>query len=542
MSAHLSTLTSASRSALSQALLALLAAAVITGGGCTWAVLAAPPGAAVFVAWTGGAAAVITCAAVTFAAWKAGVARRCRDQGSRAQASARQFEQDLSRLLNGALPALVKGLGEGETVEQVLAGVPPFATEPVQRLVRTVATEIAAVAAEIAAAKRRGFDARALHAAVESDIGQVVEETLPALVKRLRAGEQADAALAAVPDPADDGLRQLLRIVAQEIAASERRGATAMTASASAAARVQAQTTRAMAELRELEHRFSEDSVFADLLELDHRISQMGRLADGIALLSGGRSGRRWTKPIVIESILRGAMGRIEAYRRVRLHNVGTYAVAGHAAEGVMHALAELMDNAAAFSSHGSEVHVYLEEEDAGVVVTIEDSGLGMGKRERSRAEGLVSEALDLTTLQGTRLGLAVVGRLARRYGLSVSFRPSARGGTGVVVLIPRELIVQPRHDTPEPAAVPALAGATAQPTVRSVRDGAARSGSSDREHVGLAKRPPGQTLAAATRHSLVAEAPPTPRGDAGARFAAFHEAGDRARHSAQAEPDKESQ
>jgi hypothetical protein len=90
-------------------------------------------------------------------------------------------------------------------------------------------------------------------------------------------------------------------------------------------------------------------------------------------------------------------------------------------------------------------VHVYVEDEDIGIVITVEDSGLGMRKRERDRAEGLVNQSLDISTLPGTRLGLAVVGRVARRYGLTVSFRPSSRGGTGVVVMIPRSLITQPR-------------------------------------------------------------------------------------------------
>ncbi|GAA4295608.1 hypothetical protein GCM10023178_67950 [Actinomadura luteofluorescens] len=216
-----------------------------------------------------------------------------------------------------------------------------------------------------------------------------------------------------------------------------------MAASAGAAARIQAQTTRMLAQLRDLEDRYSEDEVFGDLLDLDHHVSQMGRLADSIALLSGGRSGRRWTKPIVLESVIRGAMGRIASYQRVQYHSTSTAAIAGFAAEGVMHALAELMDNAANFSPHGSAVHVYAEEEDAGIVVTVEDSGLGMRQRERERAERLVSEAADLTSLPGTRLGLAVVGRLAGKHGLRVSFRPSSRGGVGVVLGDDRRQLVQ---------------------------------------------------------------------------------------------------
>ncbi|OSC66305.1 histidine kinase, partial [Streptomyces sp. 4F] len=119
--------------------------------------------------------------------------------------------------------------------------------------------------------------------------------------------------------------------------------------------------------------------------------AQAGRLADSVAVLTGARSGRRWARPIGMESILRGAMGRIAGYQRVRVHSVSDAAVAGHAAEGVMHALAELLDNAANFSPPTAEVHVYVEEVPAGVIVSVEDSGLVMGEVQLRRAERAVS-------------------------------------------------------------------------------------------------------------------------------------------------------
>lgn len=219
--------------------------------------------------------------------------------------------------------------------------------------------------------------------------------------------------------------------------------AAAMSACANAAGRVQALSTSMLADLREMEDRHDEKTL-GDLLKLDHATAQAGRLADSIAVLTGARSGRRWTKPIVMESILRGSVGRISAYQRVRIHSTSTAAIAGYAAEGVMHALAELMDNATSFSPPSEEVHVYVEEVQTGIVVTVEDGGLAMSPAALERAERAVSaETLDLTTLSGTRLGLAVVGCLARKHGLTVSFRPSSRGGTGVVVMIPRQLITQ---------------------------------------------------------------------------------------------------
>ncbi len=61
-----------------------------------------------------------------------------------------------------------------------------------------------------------------------------------------------------------------------------------------------------LADLREMQERHGEE-VFGDLLKLDHSTSQLGLMTDRLALLMGGRSSRAWNKPIVMESILRGA-------------------------------------------------------------------------------------------------------------------------------------------------------------------------------------------------------------------------------------------
>jgi hypothetical protein len=228
----------------------------------------------------------------------------------------------------------------------------------------------------------------------------------------------------------------------------------AVAATANAAGRMQALATGMLADLRAMEERHSDEEVLADLLHLDHRTAQAGRLADSVAVLAGARTGRRWARPIVMESILRGAMGRISGYQRVRVHSASEAAVSGHAAEGVMHALAELLDNAANFSPPTAEVHVYVEQVPAGVIVSVEDSGLVMGDVQLRRAERAVSgDTGELGGLTGTRLGLAVVGRLARKHGLTVSFRPSARGGTGVLVLIPQALLAIPATPPSGPTA-----------------------------------------------------------------------------------------
>ncbi|WP_285778277.1 ATP-binding protein [Microtetraspora sp. NBRC 13810] len=358
-------------------------------------------------------------------------------------------------------------------------------------------------------------------AATDAELTRLAEHTMPGLVERLRAGASPNTALSEIPRPAEIAHQRILWTLAQEIGKGERMRAATMSACANAAGRVQALATSMLADLREMEHRHDE-SVLGDLLKLDHSTAQAGRLADSIAVLTGARSGRRWTKPIAMESILRGAVGRIAAYQRVRTHSASTVAIAGYAAEGIMHVLAELMDNATSFSPPSEEVHVYVEEVSTGVVITVEDCGLVMSAAALSRAQRAVSaEPLDLTTLSGTRLGLAVVGSLARKHGLTISFRPSSRGGTGVVVMIPQQLITQPARtagavapprENPPAARPVAAAPALAVPL-------------GDGELHGLPRRRRGQTLAA-TIPTGPQTAKPSPQAPADpARLTAFRQA-----------------
>ncbi|WP_405015359.1 sensor histidine kinase [Kitasatospora sp. NBC_01539] len=363
-------------------------------------------------------------------------------------------------------------------------------------------------------------------------------------------GEDRERVVAALSEEYD---RERLRLTGENtrLAAAARQAeddrAAALAACANAAGRLQALATGILADLREMEDRHSDETVLGDLLHLDHRAAQAGRIADSVAVLTGARSGRRWARPIGMESILRGAMGRIGGYQRVRVHSNSDVAVAGHAAEGVMHVLAELLDNAANFSAPTAEVHVYVEEVPAGVIVSVEDSGLVMGEVQLHRAKQAVSgESTGLGGLTGTRLGLAVVGRLARKHGLAVSFRPSARGGTGVLVLMPHELLT--RVTAPQPGSAPRTslalgsgaaggAGRATAAAAEPVAPGApaaapyeaARSAAEGETPGagGLARRQRGQTLAAAEggRREGV---PPRPAPDAGAglaRFSSFRQA-----------------
>ncbi|MFF3613668.1 ATP-binding protein [Streptomyces sp. NPDC002580] len=401
---------------------AVLSAAVPAAIAVVTAVLLAPESARVPLAWGTGSAAVLLCVAVTVAARAVLTTRLLRSRLDAVSQDAGRLLQERARL--------------AEEFKRERA-----------RLVDDAARERARAAEAAAQERIRLTDTAAREHARLTEEFTEERELLTADRARLteRNAELAARARQAVGDRA-----------------------AAISAMANAAGRMQAVSTGMLADLRAMEERHSDEDVLADLLHLDHRTAQAGRLADSVAVLTGARSGRRWARPIAMESILRGAMGRIGGYQRVRVHSASEAAVAGHAAEGVMHALAELLDNAANFSPPTAEVHVYVEEVPAGVIVSVEDSGLVMGDVQLRRAEravlGEVGPRSGLGGLTGTRLGLSVVGRLARKYGLKVSFRPSARGGTGVLVLIPQDLLTLANapHGTAPAAAEPAALAPTA--------------------------------------------------------------------------------
>ncbi|MGC9499632.1 sensor histidine kinase [Streptomyces sp. WG7] len=515
-----------------------------------------------------------------------GTAAERESENSRLKAEAARLSAEISHLAGATLPAVAQRLREGASAADVLGSVPPPSDPQLQRLTHTFAATVEEDVRRTTAldGEYRRMRNEVEQAAVEYE--RFVGETLPAAVARLRDGRSADTVLAETDLPQLPALRTPAESFIRELAHSERRAAAAQAASAKALSRVQAKAVRMLADLREMQERHGEE-VFGDLLKLDHSTSQLGLMTDRLALLMGGRSSRAWNKPIVMESILRGAVGRIAAYQRVRLHCSTRAAVSGFAAEGVMHLLAELMDNAANFSPPIDEVHVYVEDRSAGIVVTIEDSGLKMADAAMRRAEEAVSgRVTDLASLQGTRLGLAVVGRLAAKYGISVNYRPSSRGGTGVVVLLPLDLLAQQRdlvpHETaprpdassapaalaPAPAplpdgiARPAAAAlppatehsaarlelpATVRPpaaalppvTERTARPEPADHGRHRRPDGttpnGLPVRAPGRTMAEAEREreqrqsasGQAGDAPSTrrPARDAGTRFGAFHRA-----------------
>jgi hypothetical protein len=121
--------------------------------------------------------------------------------------------------------------------------------------------------------------------------------------------------------------------------------------------------------------------------------------------------------------------------------------VVGHAVSDVVHLLAELIENAAAFSPPGTRVQVTGEPAAHGYLLEVEDQGIGMSDEELTEANEQLAKPATIDLAGAQRLGFYVVGRLASRHGIKVRLRRSWFGGVAALVLLPSSLLGGPETE-----------------------------------------------------------------------------------------------
>lgn len=302
-----------------------------------------------------------------------------------------------------------------------------------------------------------------------------LERTLPDVVDRLAKGERIDVeaeARAITPDSGSgksDELTQLgnalnlARTSAVEAAvrqADQHRGFERLLQRI--ARRTQQLIGQQLKKLDELERKHEDPEVLDGLFDLDHLTARLRRYEENLVILAGGSPHRRWRKPVPLLDVMRSAQGEVQDYRRVVLDLDGAPWLSERAVGPVSHVLAELIENALSFSRPPSPVEVRAARVSRGLAIEVEDRGLGMDEQQLADANELMSRPPRMDVLAHSddiRLGLYVIARLADQHGLRVEFRPSAFGGTRVVVLVPDALTVtEPRTGpvgVPSPEARP---------------------------------------------------------------------------------------
>ncbi|GGK94033.1 histidine kinase [Streptomyces flaveus] len=304
----------------------------------------------------------------------------------------------------------------------------------------------------------------------------LAQERLPDVVARLDRGEKVDVDSAAPPlDYGQDELGQVAQAfnTAQRTAvhtavelADTRRGFQKVILGI--ARQSQNLVNLQLSKLDSLEREHQDPHVLKGLYELDSNASQLRRYEENLVIISGERPGRSWAEPVALIDILRSAVGEVAEYQRVEVHTVEEVYLAPPAVADVIHLLAELIDNATAYSPAPSPVGVRAAMVAKGLAIEIEDRGLGMSEDdyEAFNAQLAVEPQFDVVALaDDLRLGMFVIARLATRHGIAVTLRSSPYGGTTAIVLVPHDIVVREGPTTDTDAAGSASSDASAGAT-----------------------------------------------------------------------------
>ncbi len=225
------------------------------------------------------------------------------------------------------------------------------------------------------------------------------------------------------------------------------------------ARRDQTLLSRQLGLIDQLERTEEDPQTLATLFKLDHLSTRMRRNAEALLVLAGIDTGRRLRRPMALSDVVRTASSEIEHYDRVDLVQTVDPQMLGHTALTAASLLAELLENATAFSDPNSRVSARTENSPKGVAVIITDDGLGMTDAEVAEANEKIASASLAEVVSSKRLGLFVVGRLARRLEADVVISPGAKKGVMARVDFPPSAFV--------PGAVTHVADAAEPPKPR---------------------------------------------------------------------------
>ncbi|MEU4370485.1 sensor histidine kinase [Micromonospora chersina] len=204
---------------------------------------------------------------------------------------------------------------------------------------------------------------------------------------------------------------------------------------------------RQIALIDRLERQETDPGRLEHLYRLDHISSRLRRNAGSLVVLSGATGTDGHVAPVPLADLVRLALGEIEDYTRVDVQVPPGIAAAPATAGDLVLALAELMENATAFSPPHTRVLVAAEQTDGGARLTVVDRGIGMTEERLAEENARLTrrERLDLAPTEV--LGLFVVGRLARRHGWTVRLAATAGGGVTAHLDVPAALLVIRRRE-----------------------------------------------------------------------------------------------
>ena len=191
----------------------------------------------------------------------------------------------------------------------------------------------------------------------------------------------------------------------------------------------------------ELENEETNPERLAKLYRLDHIANRLRRSADSLVVISGADREESHNAPVRLVDVVRLALAEIEEYTRVDVDVPLDLLVAPAVVSDMVLICGELLENATNFSPPHTRVTVSARGVPGGAQLVVADHGIGLPDERLAEENSRIAhrERLDLVPTQV--LGLFVVGRLARRHGLTVALSHTPDGGVTVGVSISGTLL-----------------------------------------------------------------------------------------------------
>lgn len=209
------------------------------------------------------------------------------------------------------------------------------------------------------------------------------------------------------------------------------------------ARRSQILVDRLIGHLDRLERGEEDPDRLAELFQLDHLATRMRRNDENLLVLAGADSTRVQREPAALLDVLRAAQSEVEHYTRIEFGVIDRdIEVAAHAVNDLVHLIAELFDNATAFSPPDSTVMVEARRVGDRAVLYVEDHGIGISPDMLSEINEKLATPPMVDVAVSRMMGLVVVARLAARHGVKVELRLSADRGIIADVTLPTAVLV----------------------------------------------------------------------------------------------------
>ncbi|MEV7227904.1 nitrate- and nitrite sensing domain-containing protein [Polymorphospora sp. NPDC051019] len=209
------------------------------------------------------------------------------------------------------------------------------------------------------------------------------------------------------------------------------------------ARRSQILVDRLIGHLDRLERGEEDPDRLAELFQLDHLVTRMRRNDENLLVLAAADSTRVQREPAALIDVLRAAQAEVEHYTRIEFGVVDRdIEVAAPAVNDLVHLVAELFDNATAFSSPDSHVMVEARRVGDNVGLYVEDQGIGIKPDLLRELNDRIASPPQMDVAVSRMMGLVVVARLAARHDVRVELRPGTERGTVAEVTLPPSVLV----------------------------------------------------------------------------------------------------